>query len=257
MNHKKGFTLIELLVVIAVIALLLAILLPSLRMAKEYATRLSCANNLKSIGQALHLYAQANKDLLPEARYTDTSSDGTPSYFIFSVNTALPRDMRITDKSNLAPLWTTGVIDTSEIFYCPSAYREFCYAAYRGPHDWPSVDLSFFANPTAPNNQTSVRISYSYLPQSIEKKVTIGSRTFPSIAKKLSQTHSKYAIALDILQLRERMSHLRGGYAGANLLYSDVSVRFRNNPEVMKPEAYGSDPMLTAASWRTIIQGLE
>jgi prepilin-type N-terminal cleavage/methylation domain-containing protein len=48
MRTHKGFTLIELLVVIAIIALLLAILMPSLKMAKEYATRLQCANNLKS-----------------------------------------------------------------------------------------------------------------------------------------------------------------------------------------------------------------
>ena len=60
MINKKGFTLIELLVVIAIIALLLAILLPSLRMVKEQARRMICATHLKSIGNGIVLYSEAN-----------------------------------------------------------------------------------------------------------------------------------------------------------------------------------------------------
>jgi type II secretory pathway pseudopilin PulG len=241
-------------VVIAIIALLLAILMPSLKMAKEYATRLQCANNLKSLGQGLHIYAQSNKDLLPETYYTETRTAGAATYFIFTVNPALPRETRITEKFNLAPLWTLGLIDTGQTFYCPSNLRTaFSYEAYLGPRDWPSVDPAY-ANPANPG---SVRISYSYLPQSSLKKMTLGGKTFPGVAKKLSDTHPQYSMALDVLQSRTRMSHLRGGYAGANLLYSDSSVRFRNNAEVMNEQAYGNDPMTDPVLWRTIIQGLE
>jgi prepilin-type N-terminal cleavage/methylation domain-containing protein/prepilin-type processing-associated H-X9-DG protein len=55
-NKKIGFTLIELLVVVAIIAILAAILLPVLSKAREKARSALCMNNLKQLGQAMHMY---------------------------------------------------------------------------------------------------------------------------------------------------------------------------------------------------------
>jgi prepilin-type N-terminal cleavage/methylation domain-containing protein/prepilin-type processing-associated H-X9-DG protein len=65
MSHRRAFTLIELLVVIAIIALLLAILLPSLRRAREQGKAVMCRNNLKQISLALTLYAEDNEGKFP------------------------------------------------------------------------------------------------------------------------------------------------------------------------------------------------
>ncbi len=62
---KKGFTLIELLVVVAIIALLIAILLPSLGRAREASKRGMCATNIKGIVGACKTYAMDNKDQWP------------------------------------------------------------------------------------------------------------------------------------------------------------------------------------------------
>jgi len=57
MRKVKGFTLIELLVVIAVIALLLALLIPALRSAREQGHRVVCLSNLKQLTMAWIAYA--------------------------------------------------------------------------------------------------------------------------------------------------------------------------------------------------------
>ncbi|HUO10427.1 MAG TPA: prepilin-type N-terminal cleavage/methylation domain-containing protein [Phycisphaerae bacterium] len=60
--RSRGFTLIELLVVVAIIALLIAILLPSLGRAKSNAVRVQCASVLKQWGTVITMYAQENND---------------------------------------------------------------------------------------------------------------------------------------------------------------------------------------------------
>ena len=61
---KRAFTLIELLVVIAVIAVLMAILIPTLSRSREQGKRASCLNNLKQLTLAWIMYADENDDKL-------------------------------------------------------------------------------------------------------------------------------------------------------------------------------------------------
>lgn len=75
-NGRGGFTLVELLVVIAIIGILVGLLLPAVQAAREAARRMSCSNNIRQLGIALHNYEGVHR-VIPPSRI----SVSTPQVF--------------------------------------------------------------------------------------------------------------------------------------------------------------------------------
>jgi prepilin-type N-terminal cleavage/methylation domain-containing protein len=83
---RRGFTLIELLVVVAIIALLIAILLPSLAKARELANRSACAANIRGILNSEAIYAASNNE-----QFSIVAAPATSWAYLLSSSAAGPQ----------------------------------------------------------------------------------------------------------------------------------------------------------------------
>lgn len=78
-HSRPGFTLIELLVVVAILALLIAILLPSLSRARQQAYQVKCAANLRTLGTGIFYYASENRDEI--VNFRSEVAESTPGVY--------------------------------------------------------------------------------------------------------------------------------------------------------------------------------
>lgn len=82
MRKQAEFTLIELLVTIAILAILVALLLPALGMARQKAFSISCVNNFKTVGYGFVLYTDAYEGFLPDRGFSGSTYNVGTRYYL-------------------------------------------------------------------------------------------------------------------------------------------------------------------------------
>jgi len=130
LNHRLriGFTLIELLVVISIIAVLLAIILPSMRKIREMARDTACKSNLRNIGLAVAMYLDDFERKIPDT--------GSSNGFLWNDAAGNPLQPGVSD-AYWGTFYKTYLKET-EIFGCPSLQRVpegliYTYSGYADP----------------------------------------------------------------------------------------------------------------------------
>jgi prepilin-type N-terminal cleavage/methylation domain-containing protein/prepilin-type processing-associated H-X9-DG protein len=118
---RRAFTLIELLVVMAVISVLVGMLLPAVQKAREAASRIKCANNLKQLGLAVHNFEGERGYIQSSIRNGETGRQGWALFILPYIE-----QMPVYTRFDFSKGWNEGAnnraIATTRlaIFQCPS-----------------------------------------------------------------------------------------------------------------------------------------
>ncbi len=116
-TRTAAFTLIELLVVIAIIAMLLAILTPVLRSARQQGRTVVCIANLRQIGVAIIAYAAEHNDHIP------LGPEGLPPPNFYNVTGNVTSLICLSNRKpvGLGLLLDKYLADQPEVLFCPGS----------------------------------------------------------------------------------------------------------------------------------------
>ena len=120
-RFRRAFTLIELLVVMSVISILIGMLLPAVQKAREAASRIKCANNLKQLALAFHNYESERGYVQGSIRAGETGRQGWGLFILPEIE-----QMPVYSRFDFTRGWNEGVPNRQlvatrlQMFQCPS-----------------------------------------------------------------------------------------------------------------------------------------
>lgn len=153
-SSRAAFTLVELLVVIAIIGVLIALLLPAVQQAREAARRMSCSNQLKQVGLAMHNFHDTYGEF-PYATRKPNYDTGWIQILPFMEQDAVARrwdpDLRRDDTTDPdGDGWSNALLQQEIIpsYLCPSMVLPPALTENRAPSSYQfssgTLDVSLF-----------------------------------------------------------------------------------------------------------------
>lgn len=243
METRKGFTLIELIVVIAIIAMLLAILMPSIGKPKLIAMRIICETNLKGLGTAMTVYSNDYDDNYPQLPGTGPWSKELGFDFFLEKPDFKPGSTQANTTRTIPASWYLLVkyADVScRGFVCPVSDQEEFDG--RNPQNRDFVDLWDFGPNPYKHISYAIHNPYGKFPANARRPESfavaadmnpwfkIGDIVSPAVNKELPQ----------IIKLNDKttwilgssLNHPKRKIRGQNIIWADGHVNFEPLPNV-------------------------
>lgn len=234
---RRGFTLIELLVVVAIVGVLIALLLPAVQAAREAARHVSCCNNLRQIGIALHAYHEVHESFPPggiERRSARYPQGRQLAWSVFLLPHLEQRSLYETlDLSRAfdAPENAQAAARVIPTYLCPSVPRASNLVQGRGACDYGGIYGERITGPNFPPKGTMIykrAISIS--------EICDGTAHTLIVSEDSAWHDGQWINALNVFDQAFPINRappfendIRSNHpGGANGLFSDGSVRFLN-----------------------------
>ena len=214
----RAFSLIDIMVSLSVIALLIALLLPTLATAQEAARRVSCASGLRQQGLAMQNYAFSHLDMMPsslfDARSVNDEPDAAETIYLL-----LDRARRFPDLSRtntrqhptiedderdlvwdgMGKLYHKEYLDHHACYYCPS---------HRGDHGIEHYEAHFKTHASRLHRFGSAEIAGNY-------QLRLGLKK-----RRLTDLNPTVALVSDAVRTQQDYNHINGN----NVYRADLSV---------------------------------
>ena len=256
MSKRKGFTLVELLVVIAIIALLIAILAPSLRAAKDLARSTYCKTTLNALTKSVLVYTEQNRGYMMVHRHVFIDVTGQkyieapsqPDRTAIAFGSGLgknPTTGLYEDARQFGLLYAAGILAPEQMFYCPAPIEDERCLVENYPKPWGSA--------TGPGSSL-IRVGYMWDPW--VHQIPGGSadqRTYDDDLV-LERHPNERFMTSDLVLSRDHMGHKTSNSAWWNHGYTDGHVDQKEYKQIYALFMAGYDPRVDWQAWNAKIK---
>jgi len=245
-GRKRGFTLIELLVVISIIAILIALLLPAFRHARDAAIQTVCQSHLSQQAMATFTYATDHNEQLPPfdpmGIHGNSPDPFRPWEFERAAWPGNPGDPP-EGHLNIASLFVAGFMSSAEAFYDP------------GNPSRRHRDISNYASPWLSEmggevGTSTIRTGYQYMPYRHEPASANERRRITSLTEIEDGSRARVLLSMDLIERDRVVAHPPGW----NVARMDASVQFVNDPVLYESLiAVSGTPSEPVTNWTSFL----